>query len=299
MGFINKFSDHNLYIHINIQTRSLSSYKVVQHNLSLSCAINPWFVTGFVDGEGYFSISILRDNVRKIGWRGQLWFSITLHKKDKTLLVAIKNYFGIGYITEHKDSLLFRASTKEDLIVIINHFNKYNLITKKRADFEFWKKAFFIIKYKNHLTMEGLEKLVGIKSSLNWGLSAEIESAFPKITPVDRCLVKNKKIHDTYWLAGFTSAEGCVAVSVRKFITHKLNEKLELIFQVTQHTRDEALLTSFIKYLDCGRISKSGKAIDYQVSRFSDLENKIIPFFKKYKILGEKSKDFNDFCDVL
>lgn len=89
--------------------------------------------------------------------------------------------------------------------------------------------------------MEGLEKLVGIKSSLNRGLSAEIESAFPKITPVDRCLVKNQKIHDTYWLAGFTSAEGCVAVSVIKSITHKLNEKLELIFQVTQHTRDEAL----------------------------------------------------------
>ena len=40
-----------------------------------------------------------------------------------------------------------------------------------------------------------------------------------------------------------------MAVSVRKSITHKLNEKLELIFQVTQHTRDEALLTSFIKYL--------------------------------------------------
>lgn len=46
--------------------------------------------------------------------------------------------------------------------------------------------------------MEGLEKLVGIKSSLNRGISAEIESAFPKITPVDRCLVKNQKIHDTY-----------------------------------------------------------------------------------------------------
>lgn len=143
MGFINKFSDHNLYIHINRQTRIYSSYKVVQHNLSLSYAMNPWFVTDFIYGEWCFSISILRDNERKIGWRAQLWFSITLHTKDKALLVAIKNYFDIGYLTEHEDSLLFPASTKEDLIVIINHFNKYNLITKKRADFELWKKAFF------------------------------------------------------------------------------------------------------------------------------------------------------------
>ena len=99
--------------------------------------INPWFVTGFLDGEGCFFVSVFRDSARKIGWQGQLWFSVTLHRKDKALLAAIKNYFfNIGYLSEHKeDSLIFRASSKADLIVIINHFNKYNLTTQKRADF--------------------------------------------------------------------------------------------------------------------------------------------------------------------
>jgi hypothetical protein len=32
--------------------------------------------------------------------------------------------------------------------------------------------------------------------------------------------------------------------------------------------------------------------------KYSDLTDKIIPFFKKYPILGEKSKDFGDFCQV-
>lgn len=87
-----------------------------------------------------------------------------------------------------------------------------------------------------------------------------------------------------------------MAVSVRKSKTHKLEEKVELIFQITQHTRDEELIRSLIKYLGCGRISKTREVVDYQVSRFSDLENKIIPYLKKYRILGVKSKDFNDFC---
>ena len=37
-----------------------------------------------------------------------------------------------------------------------------------------------------HLTMEGLEKIVAIKASLNNGLSAELKAAFPEIIPVPR-----------------------------------------------------------------------------------------------------------------
>lgn len=37
----------------------------------------------------------------------------------------------------------------------------------------------------------------------------------------------------------------------------------------------------------------------YRVSRFSDLSEKIIAFFKKYPIFGIKSKDFLDFCTVI
>ena len=37
----------------------------------------------------------------------------------------------------------------------------------------------------------------------------------------------------------------------------------------------------------------------YRVSKFSDLSEKIIPFFKKYPIVGIKSKDFEDFCTVV
>lgn len=37
---------------------------------------------------------------------------------------------------------------------------------------------------------------------------------------------------------------------------------------------------------------------EYRVTKFFDIENKIIPLLKKYSILGVKSKDFEDWCKV-
>ena len=57
-------------------------------------------------------------------------------------------------------------------------------------------------------------------------------------------------------------------------------------------------MKSFINYFNCGRISKRGEAIDFSVSKLSDITDKIIPFFKKYPILGVKAEDFHDWCKV-
>ena len=70
------------------------------------------------------------------------------------------------------------------------------------------------------------------------------------------------------------------------------------MFKLGQHARDEKLMRSLIEYFDCGRLYKDKEVFEYRVAKFSDIENKVIPFFKKYIILGVKSKDFTDFCKV-
>jgi hypothetical protein len=70
-------------------------------------------------------------------------------------------------------------------------------------------------------------------------------------------------------------------------------------FSVSQHSRDEQLINSFIDYFDCGKIrKKNGKYIEYRLSKFSDINEKIIPFFKKYTHKGEKLLNFEDFCKI-
>jgi hypothetical protein len=59
-------------------------------------------------------------------------------------------------------------------------------------------------------------------------------------------------------------------------------------------------MRSLINYLDCGNIiiRSNQNIVEFRVYKFSDILNKIIPFFKKYPILGVKGQDFADFTKV-
>jgi hypothetical protein len=77
-----------------------------------------------------------------------------------------------------------------------------------------------------------------------------------------------------------------------------------LRFSIGQHSRDKQLLNSFIYYLDCGNIYKkinnkrNKEFYEFRVEKFSDINTKIIPLFINFPILGLKSLDFKDFCEI-
>ena len=160
--------------------------------------LNPWFITGFADAEASFSIPFQRVQNNKIGFQIHATFQIGLHKGDRALLEMIRAYFGgVGSITKQGNDLIrLRVSSTKDLKVIIDHFNKYPLITQKRADFELFKMIVDIISRKEHLTTEGLRKVVNLRASINNGLSDELKAAFPDTIPVQRPLVTDHKIQD-------------------------------------------------------------------------------------------------------
>jgi hypothetical protein len=68
------------------------------------------------------------------------------------------------------------------------------LLTKKFADYKLFKEAYNLIINQEHLTIDGLNKIIAIKASMNLGLSEEIKIAFPNIIPTVRPLVKNPEI---------------------------------------------------------------------------------------------------------
>lgn len=106
-----------------------------------------------------------------------------MHEKDRALIQAIQNYFGgIGYVSKpNKASTVeFRVSTLKDLVnVILPHFDKYPLITKKRTDYLLFKQIVSLMLNEGHHTLEGIQKIVNIRASLNTGLSDELKEAFP------------------------------------------------------------------------------------------------------------------------
>ena len=70
----------------------------------------------------------------------------------------------------------------KQLSTVITHFDNYPLITQKYADYCLFKMAVNLILNKDHLTTDGLDKVVAIRKSLNLGLSSELKIAFPKLT---------------------------------------------------------------------------------------------------------------------
>ena len=225
-----------------------------------------------------------------------------MHKKDLPLLIDIQDYFeGVGNIVEDKkkDSVEFRVSSLKDLSTnIFPHLDKYCLKTQKYGDYLLLKK---IIEKKNQKNFD-IQEIVNIRATLNKGLSEKLKAAFPNTKEVERPLVENKVIPHPEWFAGFTSAEGCFLIEVDQSSSYKykLGLNVRLRFQVTQHNRDEQFLKSFISYLKCGRHEIKVKGDDgfgnFCVTKFSDIYEKIIPFFNKHSIKGVKYKDYIDWC---
>ena len=58
------------------------------------------YLSGFIEGKRCFIAGISADSTCKSGYRLKLTFQIGLQKKDKVLLELIKEFFGVGQITE-------------------------------------------------------------------------------------------------------------------------------------------------------------------------------------------------------
>ena len=84
-------------------------------------------------------------------------------------------------------------------------------------------------------------------------------------------------------------------------------------FSISQHSslvpsppvngkgRDESLLSKIIDYLGCGNIEKAASrptGSTFVVYKFSDICQKIIPFFQNYPLQGVKLLDYNDFVKI-
>lgn len=106
--------------------------------------LDPWWIVGFVDGEGCFSVSTFKNYTCKSGYQTLFEFVVTQGERSKSALEAIKQYFNCGEIyinhryDNHKYNLLrYCVRRRNDLKTkIIPFFKKYKLHTTKQEQFE-------------------------------------------------------------------------------------------------------------------------------------------------------------------
>jgi len=111
-----------------------------------------YWLSGFVDGEGCFHA---RGHIRKSDNAKCLvvYFSVKLRADDRPILEAIRGTLGIGHIYEYGEKLSkhpqadYRVHHREELAgVIIPHFDRYPLRSKKGRDYQIWREI--VLRYK-------------------------------------------------------------------------------------------------------------------------------------------------------
>jgi hypothetical protein len=267
--------------------------------------LNPNFVTGFTDAEGCFTLSIFSSNKVTTKIRVMARFKIGLNEKDLPLLLQIQEFFGgIGTITYSKtnNAYVYSVSNVTELLkVIIPHFMNYPLLSQKAADFNLFVQIIQLMNKGAHLNYAGLQQIVNIKAYLNKGNSEFILSKFPIINPVKREIIETTNISDPHWISGFVSGDGNFDAGIRK-ATNTRKERVYLRFRVTQHNRDLKLMELIIKYFGAGRIEcvnrTENSTVNVVIGNFSDISNKILPFFDQYHIFGVKYLDYLDWANI-
>lgn len=133
------------------------------------------WICGFVDGEGCFSVSVIKNKTTKFGNQIFPEFVVTQGAKSLTALEEIKNFFGCGKIFINKrydnhNEHLYRYCVRslEDLKNrIIPFFLVNQLRTFKKNDFLIFKKAIDMMSSKKHLTQNGRKIILRLISKMN------------------------------------------------------------------------------------------------------------------------------------
>jgi hypothetical protein len=128
---------------------------------------DPYWIAGFVSGDGSFNIKTTKTQVGKV----QLRFAVTLHIRETDVVKGLADYFNkdknkdISYT--NKSVALQIVNTSNILNIIIPFFDKYAIRGTKELDYLDFKKVAEIVKSKGHITEEGYKEILRIKGNMN------------------------------------------------------------------------------------------------------------------------------------
>ena len=149
-------------------------FKIMPENQQERLKITNWIV-GFTDGEGCFSVSIIKNSTTKSGWQIFPEFVITQGERSLPAIEEVQKYFQCGKIyvnrrqDNHKENLhRYCVRAIKDLSEIIIPFFKENrLRTAKASDFEKFCKIVKQIQEQKHLSKVGMISIAKTIQKMN------------------------------------------------------------------------------------------------------------------------------------
>ena len=128
------------------------------------------YISGYVDGEGCFSISFSKRDKFLVGWETKPSFSVSQNEDRAQILFLMQKVFKCGFIRrDYSDKTLkYEVRSLNDLIYkIIPHFEKFPLLSDKRNDFKNFKSVCLSMERNLHTEKNGLQKILNYAFKMN------------------------------------------------------------------------------------------------------------------------------------
>ena len=129
------------------------------------------YLAGFTDGEGSFNVSFRKRTDYKIPWKITLSFNVS--QKDPVILSLFKKHLECGSLRERKnDGVWYYEVTNFHAIQtnVIPFFKRFKFLSaKKKRDFSKFQQIAQLIETNEHLTIQGIKKILKIRKEMNDG----------------------------------------------------------------------------------------------------------------------------------
>jgi hypothetical protein len=144
------------------------------------------YLAGFADGEGSFNFSFRPRPDYQVPWKVSACFNIS--QRDRVILALFKRHLKCGTMRGRPDGVWYfevnnLRSIEENVIPFFERFRF--LSAKKKNDFHIFKLVVSMMKRGEHLTKEGITRILMLRNEMNEGgkrkySDAEILKAFEK-----------------------------------------------------------------------------------------------------------------------
>lgn len=271
--------------------------------------LNPWLITGFIDGEGSFTVS-------KTGISVKLELKVTQKEHSEKILHQIKEYFNCGSVVidnRKTKTMKYRVSSLNDILTqIIPHLDKYPCLTSKFLNYQDWKKIAIKMMKKEHLTLAGLNDINLIITKMNKGRLFEDKYNHCKIS---LGLTSNGEITKDLpadWVQAFIDGEGSfynyIATSKSKSKGKIYNlQRCDSSLEIGQNNHDVLVLLAIKKFFGGGYVKPKYNYSDIVECKNSRSLNRfvfrdtasIIQFLDNHPMLTRKQLDYLDWKKIV
>lgn len=130
----------------------------------------PSYISGYVDGEGCFTVSISPRPTLLVGWEVRPSVSVSQNSDRSEVLLEIQQYFACGTIRPDRSDRTVKWEVRSLPLLrdrVIPHFRRFPLQSGKHADFERFASICDLMDRGEHRTARGLVEIVRLAGAMN------------------------------------------------------------------------------------------------------------------------------------